>query len=74
MVPQPEATDNSAAIIIHALSRNSKQDTWVGEIVDLVNERCMAPRKGYFRNDHAPKYRRDTGGEEAQKPAIGPIN
>lgn len=74
MVPQPGAVDKSAAVIIHALIRNSKQDTWAGEIVDLVNECCMAHRKGYFRNDHAPKYRRDTGGEEAQKPAIGPIN
>jgi hypothetical protein len=54
MVPQPRAVDNSAAVIIHALIRNSKQDTWVGEI-DLVNEHCMAHRKGYFRNDHAPE-------------------
>ena len=54
MVPQPRAVDNSAAVIIHALIRNSKQDTWVGQIDDLVNENCMAHRKGYFRNDHAP--------------------
>ena len=47
MVPQPEAVANSAAIIIHALIRNSKQDTCVGEIDDLVNEHCMAHRKGY---------------------------
>ena len=47
MVPQPEAVDSSAAVIIHALIRDSKQETWVGEIDDLVNERCMAHRKGY---------------------------
>ena len=73
MVPQPAAADKSAAII-HALSRNSKQDTWVGEIDDLVNEGCMAHRKGYFRNDHAPEIPHATAGEEAQKPAIGRIN
>ena len=67
MVLQPGAVDNSA-VIIHALRRDSKQDTFAGAITDLVNEHCMAHRHGYFRNDHAP------GGEEAQKPAIGHIN
>ena len=46
MVPQPGVVDNSAAVIIHALIRNSKQDTWVGEIDEVVNEGCMAHRKG----------------------------
>jgi hypothetical protein len=55
MVPQPKAVDNSAAVIIQAFIRNSKQDTWVGEIDDLVNEHCITHRKGYFRNDHAPE-------------------
>ena len=55
MVPQPGAVDNSAAISTHALIRKSKKDTWAGEIDDLVNERCMAHRKGYFRNDHVPE-------------------
>ena len=55
MVPQPRAVDDSAAVIIHALIRNLKQNAWVGEIDDLVNENCMAHRKGYFRNDHAPE-------------------
>ena len=74
MVLQPGAVDNSAAVIIHALRRNSKQDTFAGAIADLVNEHCIAHRKGYFRNDYAPKYRRYMGGEEAQKPPIGHIN
>ena len=74
MVLQPGAADNSAAAIIHALSRNSKQDTLAGAIADLVNEHCMAHREGYFRNEHAPEYRRDTEGEKVQKPAIGHIN
>jgi hypothetical protein len=55
MMPQPGAVDNSAAVSIHALIRNSKKDTWVGEVDDLVNERCMAHRNGYFRNDRAPE-------------------
>ena len=55
MVPQPGAVDNSAAISTHVLIGNSKKDPWVGEIDDLVNERCIAHRKGYFRNDHAPE-------------------
>jgi hypothetical protein len=55
MMPQPGAVDNSAAVTIHALIRKSKQDTWAGEIDDFVNEQCMAHRKGYFRNDHAPE-------------------
>jgi len=46
MMPQPAAVDNSAAVIIHVLSRNSKQDTSAGEIDDLVNEQCMTHRKG----------------------------
>jgi hypothetical protein len=74
MMPQPGAVDNSAAVIIHALIRKSKQDTWAGEIDDFVNEQCMAHRKGYFRNDHAPEIPHATAGEEAQKPAIGRIN
>ena len=74
MVPQPGAVDNSAAVIIHAPSRNSKQDLWVGEVDDLVSEYCMAHRQRYFRNDHAPESRMDTGGEEAQKHALGRIN
>jgi hypothetical protein len=70
MVPHPRAVDNNAAVIVHAPSRDSKQ----GEIDDLVIAQCMAHRKGYFRNDHALKYRVDTGSDEAQKPAIGRIN
>jgi len=45
MVLQPRAVDNSAAVIIHARIRKSKQDTWVSEIDDLVNEQCMTHRK-----------------------------
>jgi hypothetical protein len=56
MVPQPGAADNNAAVIIHALIRISKHDTCAGENDDLVNEQCMAHRKGYYRNDHAPEY------------------
>jgi hypothetical protein len=44
MVLQPRAVDNSAAVIIHARIRKSKQDTWVSEIDDLVNEQCMTHR------------------------------
>ena len=46
MVPQPGAVDSSAAVIIHALSRNSKQGTLAGAIADLVNEHCMPHPKG----------------------------
>jgi hypothetical protein len=67
MVPQPGAVDNSAAVIIHAFIRNSKKDTWVGEIDDLVNEHCMAHRKGYFRNDHAPEIPHGHGRRGAAK-------
>ena len=45
MMPQPTAVDNSAAVIIHAPIGNSKQDTWVGEIDDLVNQHCMTHRE-----------------------------
>ena len=55
MMAQPGAADNNAAVIIHALIRNSKEDRWAGEIDDLLNEHCMAHRAGYFRNDHAPE-------------------
>ena len=55
MVLQPGAVDNSAAVIIHALTRNSKQDTLAGAIADLENEYCMGSPRGYARNDHAPE-------------------
>jgi len=45
MVLQPGAADNNAAVIIHALIRDSKQNTCAGEIDDLVNERCMTHRE-----------------------------
>ena len=46
MVLQPGAADNNAAVIIHALIRDSKQNTCAGEIDDLVIEQCMAHREG----------------------------
>jgi hypothetical protein len=45
MVPQPGAVDNSTAVTIHARIRNSKQDRWVSEIDDLLNEHCMTHRE-----------------------------
>ena len=53
MAPQLGAVDKSATSIIHALIRNSKQNTWVREIDDLLNQQCMAHRQRYCRNDHA---------------------
>ena len=70
MVLQPGAVDNSAAVIIHALTRNSKQDTLAGAIADLVNEYCMAHREATPAMTMPLKHRRTTGGDEAQKPAI----
>ena len=68
MMPQPCAVDNSVAASIHALTRQSKRDSGVGEVDDLVNEHCMAHRKGIARNDHAPEIpheHRQRGGARA---------
>ena len=73
MVLQPGAADNNAAVIIHALIRDSKQNTCAGEIDDLVIARCMTHREPSSAMTMPPESRMDTGGEEAQKPAIGRI-
>jgi hypothetical protein len=70
MVPQPEAIDSSAAVIIHALIRGSTQATWVGELDDLVNEHCMAHRKGYSAMTMPLKYRMDTGRQGGAKARV----
>ena len=44
MARQPAVVDNSTAVTIHARIRNSKQDRWVSEIDDFVNEHCMTHR------------------------------
>jgi hypothetical protein len=70
MVPQPGAIDNSAAVIIHARIRNSKQDTWVGEIDDLVNEHCMTHRETSSAMTMPWNHAWTPAAGEAQKPAI----
>ena len=45
MARQPAVVDNSTAVTIHTRIRNAKQDTWVSEIDDLVNEHCMTHRE-----------------------------
>ncbi len=70
MVPQPGAVDNTAAVIIHARIRHSKQDTWVGEIDDLVNKGCMTHREISSAMTMPRNHARTPTAGEAQKSAI----
>ena len=49
MMPQPCEADDSAAVSIKALTRQSKTAPWATEVDDLGNEGCTGHREDYLQ-------------------------